>query len=101
MGGVGIEVMKDFSLRMLPLRAGEAQEMIAAVRGAALLGAYRSRPAADRLQLVDCIERVAKFAWANRDQLNEIDLNPVKVREAGRGCMIVDALIVTRDAHEL
>ena len=100
MGGVGIEVMKDFSLRMLPLRAGEAQEMIAAVRGAALLGAYRNRPAADRLQLVDCIERVAKFAWANRDQLNEIDLNPIKVREAGRGCMIVDALIVTRDAHE-
>jgi hypothetical protein len=98
MGGVGIEVMKDFALRMLPLRAGEAREMIAAVRGAALLGAYRNKPAADVESLVACIEQLGAFAWANRDQISEIDLNPIKVREAGRGCVIVDALIVTRAA---
>ena len=98
MGGVGIEVMKDFALRMLPLRAGEAQDMVSAIRGAALLGAYRNRSAADISQLVNCIERLAAFAWANRDQINEIDLNPIKVRNAGKGCVIVDALIVTRAA---
>ena len=35
---------------------------------------------------------------SNRDQINEIDLNPIKVRNAGKGCVIVDALIVTRAA---
>ncbi|MDB5543260.1 MAG: pauA [Hyphomicrobiales bacterium] len=98
MGGVGIEVLKDFAMRMLPLRAGEAGDMIAAVRGAAMLGAYRNKPAADVESLVACIEQLAAFAWANRDQIKEIDLNPVKVREAGRGCVVVDALIVTRAA---
>jgi acyl-CoA synthetase (NDP forming) len=97
MGGVGIEVMKDFALRMLPLREGEARAMIAQVRGAALLGAYRNRPAADLDALVDCIEKLAVFAYANRDSLDEIDLNPIKVRASGYGCVIVDALIVTRD----
>ncbi|MEY3552345.1 MAG: hypothetical protein RL735_693, partial [Pseudomonadota bacterium] len=97
MGGVGIEVMKDFVLRMLPLREGEARAMIAQVRGAVLLGAYRNRPAADLDALVDCIEKLAVFAYANRDSLDEIDLNPIKVRAIGCGCIIVDALIVTRD----
>lgn len=98
MGGVGIEVMKDFALRMLPLREGEAREMISQVRGSALLGAYRNRPAADVDALADCIEKLAAFAFASRDSLNEIDLNPIKVRATGSGCIIVDALIVTRDA---
>src|SRR5262249_18771535 len=37
MGGVAIEIMRDFSLRMLPLREGDPEEMIAETRGAALL----------------------------------------------------------------
>lgn len=98
MGGIGIEVMKDFALRMLPLHKGEAREMICQVRGSALLGAYRNRPAADIDALVDCIEKLAAFAFANRDSLNEIDLNPIKVRATGSGCIIVDALIVTCEA---
>ena len=96
MGGIGIEIIKDFTLRMLPLRKGEAAEMLAEVRGAALFGAYRNRPASDVPALIHCIEALARFAWANRDQINEIDLNPIKLRAEGHGCVIVDALITTR-----
>jgi acetyltransferase len=96
MGGVGIEILKDFTLRMLPLREGEARNMLADVRGAALFSAYRNKPAADVNALVDCIEKLAAFAWAHRDQINEIDLNPIKLRSEGHGCVIVDALITTR-----
>ena len=96
MGGVGVEVLKDFSLRALPLREGDAREMIEGVRGAAILQAFRNKPASDIETLVTCIERLADFALANATHLEEIDINPIIVRESGQGCVIVDALIVTR-----
>jgi succinyl-CoA synthetase beta subunit len=95
MGGVAIELVRDFAMRTLPLRAGDAASMIAETRGAALLGAVRGGPAADVASLAACIETLADFAWANRDHVAEIDLNPIKVRPAGQGCVVVDALIVT------
>jgi acyl-CoA synthetase (NDP forming) len=96
LGGVEIEITRDFAMRTLPLRAGEAAAMIGEIRGAARLGAVRGRPPADVASLAACIETLADLAWAHRDVVAEIDLNPIKVRSLGQGCVIVDALIVTR-----
>ncbi len=49
MGGIAIEVTRDFALRTLPLREGDAEAMIAETRGAALLG-RDPRPAGGRRQ---------------------------------------------------
>jgi acetate---CoA ligase (ADP-forming) len=95
-GGIAVEVTRDFALRMLPLREGDAEAMIAETRGAAMLGSIRGRPAADVASLVACLEALADFAQCNADVLDEIDLNPIKVLPAGRGCVVVDALIVGR-----
>jgi Acyl-CoA synthetase (NDP forming) len=38
MGGIAIEITRDFALRTLPLREGDAEAMIAETRGAAMLG---------------------------------------------------------------
>src|SRR5262249_56071732 len=46
-GGVLIETLDDVALRPLPLRAGDAEAMIAETRGATLLGGVRGRPAGD------------------------------------------------------
>ena len=94
MGGTAIEITRDFALRMLPLREGDAEAMIAETRGAAMLGAVRGRPAADVKSLVACLEALGDFAWHNADLLEEIDLNPIKALPEGRGCVVVDALIV-------
>ena len=96
MGGTAIEVTRDFALRMLPLREGDAQAMIAETRGAALLGAVRGKPAADVASLAACLYALADFAWTNADHLAEIDLNPIKALPEGQGCIVVDALIVAR-----
>lgn len=96
LGGVDIEVMRDFAIRMLPLREGDAEAMIAETRGAALLKASRGRPAADIAALADCLYALADFAHCNRDSIAEIDLNPIKARAEGRGVIVVDALIVGR-----
>ena len=93
-GGVAIEVLRDFALRQLPLREGDPETMVGEIRGAALLGAVRGHPAADVPALVRALYALGDFAWANRSDIAEIDLNPIKVLPAGRGAVVVDALIV-------
>jgi acetate---CoA ligase (ADP-forming) len=99
-GGIAIEVVRDFSLRMLPLRDGDAEAMIAETRGVALLGAMRGGEAADTRSLAACLYSLADFAWQNANRIAEIDLNPIKVLPGQRGSIVVDALIVTRSNAE-
>ena len=96
MGGIAIEITRDFALRTLPLREGDAEAMIAETRGAAMLGSLRGRPAADIGSLAACLNALADFGYHNADVLDEIDLNPIKALPEGRGCVVVDALIVAR-----
>ena len=94
LGGVAIEVIRDFALRMLPLRDGDAEAMIAETRGAALLGAHRRGEAADVKSLAALLYALGDFAWHNAQIIAEIDLNPIKVH--ARGSIVVDALIVAQ-----
>lgn len=95
-GGIAIEAIRDFSLRMLPLREGDAEAMIGETRGSALLGASRGREAADTESLAACLYALAEFAFDHADRIAEIDLNPIKVLPGQGGCVVVDALIVTK-----
>ena len=94
LGGVAIEVIRDFALRMLPLRDGDAEAMIAETRGAALLGAHRRGEAADVKSLAALLYTLGDFAWHNAQIIAEIDLNPIKVH--ARDSIVVDALIVAQ-----
>src|SRR5437899_761595 len=93
-GGVLIEALDDVALRPLPLRAGDAEAMIAETRAATLLAGFRGRPRGDIAALAHALEAIADFAWAEREALAELDVNPLVVRETG--CVVVDALIVPR-----
>jgi hypothetical protein len=95
-GGVGVEAIGEFALRMLPLREDDVEAMIAETRGAALLGPLRGRRGADVQSLAACLYSLADFACDNAAGLAEVDLNPIKVLPGGGGCVVVDALIVTR-----
>jgi acetate---CoA ligase (ADP-forming) len=95
-GGVLIETLDDVALRPLPLRAGDAETMIAETRVATLLGGFRGRPPGDVAALARALEAIGDFAWAERESLAELDVNPIMVRERGAGCVVVDALIVPR-----
>jgi acyl-CoA synthetase (NDP forming) len=96
LGGIAVEITNDVVLRMLPLREGDAYAMVAAVRAAALLRGARAKQPFDIPALVDCIEQFARFAWSERDFVEEIDINPIIVLPAGHGCKVVDALIIPR-----
>jgi acetate---CoA ligase (ADP-forming) len=94
-GGVAIEIMRDFALRLLPLRVGDAEAMIGETHAGKLLRGIRGGPPADIESLARCLYALADLAYADRALIAEIDLNPIKVLPQGHGCVVVDALIVT------
>ena len=75
-------------------RHAEARELLARLKGAALLEAHRGEPPADVDALVELMVRLSQFAADHADAIAEIDLNPVLVHERGKGVSVVDALIV-------
>jgi acyl-CoA synthetase (NDP forming) len=93
-GGVAIEIMRDFAIRLLPLRVGDAEAMIGETNAGKLLRGVRGGPPADIDSLVRCLYTLADLAYADRALIAEIDLNPIKVLPQGQGCVAVDALIV-------
>ena len=94
LGGILVEVFDEVALRLLPLREGDAEAMIEETRAMALLGSVRGRPARDVKALCQCLYALGDFAWAERNSLQEIDINPVIALADGEGCVIVDALII-------
>ncbi|MDP8922136.1 MAG: acetate--CoA ligase family protein [Chloroflexota bacterium] len=95
LGGTLAEALAVTSLRLCPIGADDAREMISEVRGLdALLEGFRGSPPADREALVAALVRLSQVGWANRDRLASVDLNPIIVLPSGEGVRIVDALIV-------
>jgi acetate---CoA ligase (ADP-forming) len=82
LGGIFVETLRDVSFRIPPIDTRDAEAMIDALRGAAILRGVRGRPAADRGALVDVLLRVARLAL-DFDAIAELDINPLGAREAG------------------
>lgn len=96
LGGVFVEAIDDVALRLAPVDEGEADRMLDEVRSGRLLAGFRGSGPADRQALVDTIVAVSRLAWWLRDDLRELDLNPVRVFEEGAGVRVLDALVVPR-----
>lgn len=93
MGGIWVELLQDFALRLCPIDAAEARLMLQELRGYRLLAGMRGRPPCDLDALVSVIVSVSEMGVARGD-LVELDLNPVMVLEEGRGAIAVDARAV-------
>ncbi len=94
-GGIDVELVGDVSVRPAPVELAEAREMIAELACAKMLAGHRGRGPLDAGAFAEAIRLLGEVAFACRDLIEEIDLNPVFVREAGGGCLVADALIVT------
>jgi acyl-CoA synthetase (NDP forming) len=91
LGGVLAEVVDDVAIRLAPVTHDIAHEMLAGLRGSAILGGTRGGTAVDREAVAELIVGVATFALERPDVL-EIDLNPVIA--TADGAIAVDALVV-------
>ena len=90
MGGVTAEVLADTVTLVLPATEREIIEAAQRLRLWPLLNGYRGRPKADIAAVAAIASRLGTLMLAD-DSLEEIEINPVLVREIG--AVAVDALI--------
>lgn len=93
LGGVYVEVLKDISFGIAPLTEEEISQMLSRLKSFALLKGYRGKASSDREVLADVISRISQMVCAHHN-IMELDLNPIRVYEKGKGCIAADARII-------
>jgi acyl-CoA synthetase (NDP forming) len=96
LGGVAAEAMKDVAIRMLPVDEDTAHDMLGALRGAALLGEFRGRPARDTDAVVRAMTGLSRLFLDHRPWLSDFEINPLIVLAQGDGVRAVDVRVVRR-----
>lgn len=97
LGGVFVEVFGDSSLYPIPLNKEEALHMLEALKSYKMLKGYRGTKARDVSAVVDMMVSISDFAAAHKDQICELDINPLFVYEEGQGVGVADALVVLEE----
>lgn len=90
-GGVLVELFRDVSFRLIPLKRKDAVEMISSIHAYPLLTGFRGKPGADIDSLVDMALAISDLVSAH-PQIREIDLNPIVALP--RGAAVADARMV-------
>lgn len=94
MGGTLVELIRDVSLRILPVSPEDIDAMIQELKGYPLVKGFRNNPPRDKEGLIALIDTVARF-FMNSPDVVEFDLNPVFLYE--KGVCVVDARIYVSD----
>jgi acetyltransferase len=76
LGGTTVEVLKDVTLRLLPITRDDARQMLAEIKGSRLLRGHRGAPAVDLDAVVEAILALAACARSN-PEIVELEINPL------------------------
>ncbi|MGB7947913.1 MAG: acetate--CoA ligase family protein [Candidatus Binatia bacterium] len=96
LGGIFVEVIRDFAVWPAPLTMVEAQELIRSLRGYSILTAFRGWPVGDLEAVALTLCQVGEFACRWQERIAELEINPLFVFPAGKGAVVGDALIALR-----
>lgn len=96
-GGIFVEVLRDAAFAAAPVERERALAMIASLRIHPALAGARGR-SADVDAAADALISLSRFIAATGDASVSVDINPLIVRERGRGAVAVDARIVRSGA---
>jgi len=88
-GGVEVEGVKDVAFALAPLTLSEADGLLEHTWAGRKLRGYRSLPPADREAVLQTVLRLGQLA-ADFPELAEIEINPLRVLEAGQGAFALD-----------
>jgi succinyl-CoA synthetase beta subunit len=97
LGGTGVEVYRDVSLRMAPLRPRDIENMIQCLKARRLLEGYRGTRPVNRAKLVQLLAIFSDLVVELEGSVESIDLNPVIC--SSTRCVIADARIILNKAE--
>lgn len=86
LGGVLVELFKDFSLRVCPINRSEARRMIFETKASSLLAGFRNYKPVNIDLLADFLSRASGL------DVNEMDINPLTLSDNKLG--VVDARVI-------
>ena len=95
LGGIFVEVLADVSFRICPITRLDAQEMLAELKGAAILDGARGMKPVSSDAIIDVLLKVGGengLLMRHADDICEADINPLIVSEAG--AVAVDARFI-------
>lgn len=87
-GGVEVEGLKDVAFALAPLSREEAGRLLDSTWAGRKLKGFRSLAPADRDAVIDALAKLAQLAL-DLPQIQEIEINPLRVLE--KGAWVVDA----------
>ncbi len=99
LGGVYVEILKDVQFRVAPISKREASRMMGKINSFPVLVGARGQKRKDLNALADVIYRVS-FLMDKIEDISEIDLNPIKAFDQGKGCKAVDVAITLKSEVE-
>ena len=93
LGGIFTEVLKDVVFRSIPIEPIDAEEMIKEIKGYPMLTGVRGQSPCDFDKLVKLLLSISQFI-ADRPDIVELDLNPVRVYPDG--VQAIDVRMISR-----
>jgi acetyltransferase len=96
LGGIFVEVLKDVSLRLLPVDENEARAMLKELRGYKVLEGVRGQGPRDVDALVKAMVGLSEIFSVHRNSLTDMEINPIMVRTKGDGVAAVDVRLVRK-----
>jgi acyl-CoA synthetase (NDP forming) len=96
LGGIFVEVLKDVALRLLPVSESEAWAMLKELKGYKVLAGTRGQPPRDTAALVRAMVGLSDIFAAYRDELSDLEFNPIMLRAQGQGLAAVDVRMIRK-----
>lgn len=93
-GGIYAELLGDLACRLAPFDEKTAREMLDELQCRRIMDGARGGPALDVDAIAAALAALSRFAWENREAVEEIDINPLFALPSG--VVAADALIVPR-----
>ncbi|OGS42705.1 MAG: hypothetical protein A3K67_00845 [Euryarchaeota archaeon RBG_16_62_10] len=93
LGGIYTEVYKDVTFRVVPITREDAEEMLKEIKAAPILEGFR-KIKVDREAIIGLLMKVSALGQKYMDKLDQMDLNPVFVKE--KGAVVVDAKLLLK-----
>ena len=92
-GGKYVEIFRDTTLLLPPFSKGDVREALGKLRIAPLFAGVRGEPPMDVDALCDAVVKIGALMLDPAARVMSLDLNPVLLDSAGKGCVVVDAVV--------
>jgi acyl-CoA synthetase (NDP forming) len=92
-GGKYVEIFRDTALLLPPFSKDDAREALGRLRVAPLFAGVRGEQPMDVESLCDAAVKIGALMLDPAARVMSLDLNPVLLDTAGKGCVVVDAVV--------